>query len=185
MYTIGQLGKRFGLSRSTLLHYDALGLLRPSGRSGANYRLYTETDAERLDRILVFRKAGLPLKAIAPFVNKTDGGSGPPSLAHALEQRLTQINGEIGRLRRQQQVIVRLLEDDSALRRTRLLDKTQWVELLRVSGLDDKDMSRWHAEFEQRSPEAHQDFLEFLGINEQEIQYIRQSSHRHSKRIGR
>ncbi len=37
MHTIGQIGKRFGLPRSTLLYYDAIGLLSPSRRSDANY----------------------------------------------------------------------------------------------------------------------------------------------------
>ncbi|MEN8133472.1 MAG: MerR family DNA-binding transcriptional regulator [Pseudomonadota bacterium] len=78
MFTIGQIGKRFGISRSTLLYYDAIGLLRPSGRSTANYRLYTEDD-----------------------------------------------------------------------------------------------MLRWHTEFERLSPEAHQDFLEALGLPETEIRDIR------------
>lgn len=31
-------------------------------------------------------------------------------------------------------------------------------------GLDDGGMRKWHSEFEQRSPEAHQDFLESLGM---------------------
>ena len=48
--TVGRLAKRFGLSRSTLLYYDRLGLLCPSGRSGGDYRLYEDADAQRLDR---------------------------------------------------------------------------------------------------------------------------------------
>ena len=34
-------------------------------------------------------------------------------------------------------------------------------------------MSRWHVEFERLSPEAHQDFLEFLGLEDDEIARIR------------
>jgi DNA-binding transcriptional MerR regulator len=176
MYTIGQLGRRFGLSRSTLLHYDAIGLLQPSGRSGANYRLYTEADAERLDRITAFREAGLALKVIGTLIDDMDGATAAATLSRALEQRLTQINSEIRDLRRQQQVIVQLLGKDAILPPNRLLDKAQWVELLRATGLDDKDMEHWHAEFELRSPEAHQDFLEALGIPEEEIRTIRKLS---------
>jgi DNA-binding transcriptional MerR regulator len=40
MHTIGQAAKHANLSRSTLLYYDRIGLLRPSGRSRAGYRLY-------------------------------------------------------------------------------------------------------------------------------------------------
>ena len=42
----GELAKSAGLSRSTLLYYDRLGLLRPVGRSESNYRLYSATDAD-------------------------------------------------------------------------------------------------------------------------------------------
>ena len=50
MYTVGHLARSFGLSRSTLLYYDSIGLCKPSGRSAANYRTYTEKDRERLGR---------------------------------------------------------------------------------------------------------------------------------------
>lgn len=47
MYRIGELAALGGLSRSTLLYYDRIGLLSPSGRSEANYRLYSAEDRER------------------------------------------------------------------------------------------------------------------------------------------
>ncbi|MFC1747364.1 MerR family DNA-binding transcriptional regulator [Pseudomonadota bacterium] len=43
MHTIGEVSKRFSISRSTLLYYDAIGLLSPSGRSNANYRSIQKT----------------------------------------------------------------------------------------------------------------------------------------------
>jgi DNA-binding transcriptional MerR regulator len=179
MYTIGQVGKRFGLSRSTLLYYDNIGVLRPSGRSTANYRLYTEDDIVRLQRIVTYREAGLPLKTIAGLLSD-DGGQPLPAagVQDALEQRLGHINGEIQALRRQQQAIVRLMQDDAILKKTRLMNKTRWIELLRATGLEEKDMQRWHEEFESLSPEAHQDFLESLGIPQAEIKMIRDTSHR-------
>ena len=56
MLTISQLGRRFGLSRSTLLYYDSIGLLSPSLRSRANYRLYSRSDVERMELIDVYRQ---------------------------------------------------------------------------------------------------------------------------------
>lgn len=41
MYHISQLAQQFGLSRSTLLYYDRIGLLSPSARSEAGYRQYS------------------------------------------------------------------------------------------------------------------------------------------------
>src|ERR1044071_7203705 len=64
-WSISKLARAFGLSRSTLLYYDRIGLLKPSGRTGAGYRHYSQKDFRRLQRICQFREAGLPLKDIA------------------------------------------------------------------------------------------------------------------------
>ncbi|MYB83455.1 MAG: MerR family DNA-binding transcriptional regulator, partial [Chloroflexi bacterium] len=39
-YRIGELAARVGVSVRTLHHYDRLGLVQPSARSEAGYRLY-------------------------------------------------------------------------------------------------------------------------------------------------
>jgi len=40
-------------------------------------------------------------------------------------------------------------------------------------GLDEAQMHRWHKLFEARHPDAHQGFLEWLGLNREEIDRIR------------
>ena len=62
MLTISALAKAAGLSRSTLLYYDRLGLLKPSGRSRTGYRQYSPSDRERLALICPYRQMGIPLK---------------------------------------------------------------------------------------------------------------------------
>ena len=57
------------------------------------------------------------------------------------------------------------------------MNKTQWVELFRDSGLDETMMRKWHQLFEQRYPEQHQAFLEWLQIPTEEASQIRQTSH--------
>lgn len=171
MYTIGQLNKRFGLSRSTLLYYDTIGLLPASTRSASGYRLYTEQALQRMLQIQTYREAGLPLETIQTLL-----ASNTDSSASVLERHLQDLNLEIQRLRQQQQVIIRLLESPAALNHSRTMTKQRWVEMLRAAGLDEIGMNKWHAEFEQRSPEAHQDFLESLGLGEEEITLIRQRS---------
>ena len=52
----------------------------------------------------------------------------------------------------------------------------QWVEMLRTVGLSDDDMQRWHVVFEQRHPEGHQDFLEWLQLSETRITEIRKNA---------
>ncbi|QLQ31720.1 MAG: hypothetical protein HZT40_09070 [Candidatus Thiothrix singaporensis] len=56
------------------------------------------------------------------------------------------------------------------------LNKTQWVELFRATGLDEAAMRQWHRLFEQRHPAQHQAFLEWLQIPAEETAQIRQAS---------
>ena len=168
MYTVGQLGKRFGLSRSTLLYYDAIGLLSPSGRSQANYRLYTDDDLQRMAQIMTFRNTGLPLAAIKNLLQPDR--SSPSAI---LAQRLQSINGEIEQLRQQQRTLIKLLGPSHPLADARTMNKARWVSILRSTGLDEEGMNRWHAEFERSAPQAHQDFLESIGIEPNEITLIR------------
>lgn len=64
-HTVGDLATRAGVTVRTLHHYDEIGLLRPSGRSDAGYRLYGSGDIARLQQILFYRELGLPLEEIA------------------------------------------------------------------------------------------------------------------------
>jgi DNA-binding transcriptional MerR regulator len=168
MLTISQLARRFGLSRSTLLYYDSIGLLSPSERSAANYRLYSEADVERMELIDAYRRAGLPLSDIITVLSSDRG-----VLTERLEARLRATNREIADLRRQQRMIVDLMRSDVSLRESRSIDKDGWVAVLRATGMSDADMRRWHVEFERLSPGAHHDFLESLGIADDEIERTR------------
>ena len=171
MFTIGQVAKKYALSRSTLLYYDSIGLLSPGGRSESNYRLYSDSDLQKMDRIKLFRSAGLSLQSIALLLEKE--GS---ELDITLEHRLTAINSEIQELRNQQKVILKVLEVENFEASTRVITKKTWVALLRAAGLDDAGMKNWHIEFEKTSPEGHQDFLESIGIEEDEVAAIREWS---------
>jgi|TARA_B100002003_G_C14150603_1_gene553370 DNA-binding transcriptional MerR regulator len=124
-----------------------------------------------MDRIQLFRSAGLSLDSIVMLLGKKGD-----ELNATLEGRLSSINGEIQALRDQQKIILKILEKESAIRGTRVLTKKIWVSILEAAGLDDAAMENWHIEFEKTSPEAHQDFLETLGISDAEIARIRDRS---------
>ena len=68
-----------GVTVRTLHHYDRLGLLKPSYRSEAGYRLYTQRDLARLEQVVVLKFLGLPLKSIRTLL-KSDPGSLPEVL---------------------------------------------------------------------------------------------------------
>jgi len=168
MFTIGQVAKKYSLSRSTLIYYDSIGILTPSGRSESNYRLYSDNDLQKMDRIVLFRSAGLPLESIALLLEKEGG-----DLDSTLEKRLFSINSEIQGLRNQQNVILKILEIENLESHSRVITKEIWVSILKAAGLDEAGMRNWHIEFEKASPEGHQDFLESIGLSREEITTIR------------
>ena len=166
--TLGQLAREAGLARSSLLHYEAVGLLLPSGRSAGGYRLYDEAQRERLRAICAYRAAGLSLAAIrSVFASRGD------EAAQILEAHLLALNDEIARLRHRQKAIATLLAQPSFRRRGGPRGKDAWVALLRRAGFDEAQMDRWHAEFEAENPDSHAAFLGSLGLKEQEARAIR------------
>ena len=62
-YRIREFAECAGVTVKALHHYDRIGLLKPA-RGRARYRVYTEGDFERLDRIAAFKSLGIPLKQI-------------------------------------------------------------------------------------------------------------------------
>lgn len=54
------------------------------------------------------------------------------------------------------------------------ITKDQFSALLTEAGVTDAQKTRLHALFEQRHPEAHQKFLEFLGVSPAEVRQIRE-----------
>lgn len=81
-WTVGRLADLTGVTVRTLHHYDQIGLLSPTKRTYAGYRLYTEADLARLQRIVVYRRLEMPLDEIAALL---DGDDDP--VAHLRRQR--------------------------------------------------------------------------------------------------
>lgn len=67
----GELARRAGITVRTLHHYDALGLLRPSSRTEAGYRLYNARDIVFLQRIQLLKNLGFSLAEIGRLLNDT------------------------------------------------------------------------------------------------------------------
>lgn len=61
---VGELAAATGLTVRTLHYYEEIGLLVPSSRSEAGHRLYADADVERLYRVCLLRRLGLPLAEI-------------------------------------------------------------------------------------------------------------------------
>ncbi|MCX5377595.1 MerR family transcriptional regulator [Streptomyces sp. NBC_00091] len=68
-YSVGQVAGFAGVTVRTLHHYDEIGLLSPSGRSGAGHRRYDDADLDRLQQILFYRELGFPLDEVAVLLD--------------------------------------------------------------------------------------------------------------------
>lgn len=171
MYTISRLAKQYGLSRSTLLYYDSIGLLSPTERTESQYRLYSEEDRVRLEKICLYRQMGISLKDIKKILNAKSH-----TVTTILEKNLQAISEQIRSLRQQQFAIVELLKNENIIKQAGVLSKEAWVNILRSTGLNEEEMDKWHQEFEKNAPQAHHDFLISLGIPEKEVRAIRRES---------
>ena len=68
-YRVADVARQSGVSVRALHHYDEIGLLVPTGRTEAGYRLYTDADLLRLQQILIGRELGFSLEAIKRSLN--------------------------------------------------------------------------------------------------------------------
>lgn len=71
-YQPHEFAMRAGVTIRALHHYDRLGLLKPSGRTAAGYRLYTDRDLVRLEQIVALKFIGFPLSQIRDVLNGKD-----------------------------------------------------------------------------------------------------------------
>jgi MerR family transcriptional regulator, thiopeptide resistance regulator len=75
LYTVGEAAQLANVSVRTLHHYDDVGLLKPSARSPAGYRLYSADDLRRLQQILLYRELDFGLDEIASMLSDPDAGT--------------------------------------------------------------------------------------------------------------
>jgi DNA-binding transcriptional MerR regulator len=72
MLKVGELAARAGMTVRTLHHYDSIGLLVPSARSDAGYRLYDRNDVARLHQIQALRRFGMALADIGAYLDSPE-----------------------------------------------------------------------------------------------------------------
>lgn len=79
---IGEVARRSGVSARMLRHYDRIGLVRPTGRSGTGYRKYSPDDVRRLFHVECLRSLGLSLRDVGRVLD--DPGFRSPDLVDDL-----------------------------------------------------------------------------------------------------
>lgn len=134
MLKIGQLAKHAGLTVRTLHHYDDIGLLRPSVRTDAGYRLYGRDDVARLHQIQALRQLGMPLADIGSFL----AHSGTPALA-IVERQLAALDRQIDEAARMRTQLQHL---HARLSRGEQPELAEWLTTLEQMKMYDKYFSK-------------------------------------------
>jgi MerR family transcriptional regulator, thiopeptide resistance regulator len=102
--TVGQVAEQFDITVRTLHHYDEIGLLSPSERSLAGYRLYTAEDLTRLQHVVVYRRLGFALEEIALLLDH------PESVVQHLRRQRAAVLDRLDEMRGLVDAIDRALE---------------------------------------------------------------------------
>ncbi len=127
---VGELAKRAGITVRTLHHYEQTGLLLPSARSEAGYRLYNLADVQRLHMIQALAKAGLELAEIKDFLEQDT-----LSLPELLDAQITLLDRQlrsIHTLRDQLRMLRTGLENESEP------DLESWLQTLELMTMYDR-----------------------------------------------
>lgn len=101
--TVGAAAALLGVTVRTLHHWDEIGLVRPSARTGGGYRLYAAADLARAQRVLVYRELGVALDEIGQLLDA------PATVTASLRQQRDRLRARAARLDRMAAGLDRLI----------------------------------------------------------------------------
>jgi MerR family transcriptional regulator, thiopeptide resistance regulator len=124
-FKVGDLAKQTGVSVRTLHHYDEIGLLSPSHRTEAGYRVYSEDDIIRLQQIVSLRQLGFSLEQIRDCLEQEQF-----SPHHVVQLHLSQLKEQMAL---QQQLYARLEAIATRLQSTDIISIQEFIQLIEVT----------------------------------------------------
>jgi DNA-binding transcriptional MerR regulator len=134
MLKVGELAARAGLTVRTLHHYDSIGLLSPSARSNAGYRLYDRNDVARLQQIQALRTFGMALADIGAYLD-----SPAASPLAVVERQLSSLERQIAEAAHMREQLLRLRSKLVAGEET---DLSIWLTTLEQMTMYEKHFSK-------------------------------------------
>jgi DNA-binding transcriptional MerR regulator len=134
LWKVGDLAARTGLTVRTLHHYDQIGLLCPSGRTGSSHgsghRLYTAADVARLQQILSLRVLGFGLEQIREYLSRADYDP-----RQVVRLHLERVRGQADELRR---LADRLASLSDALEKAEVVSADEFLTTIREMTMIEK-----------------------------------------------
>jgi ubiquinone/menaquinone biosynthesis C-methylase UbiE/DNA-binding transcriptional MerR regulator len=126
VYTAGIFAKKAGITLKTIHHYHKEGLLCPSSYNDAGYRLYSDEDFQRLQKILTLKFIGFSLEEIRQLM-KSDYLNN--NVRESLNLQMDIIDEKINHL-----ILVKkaIKETESMMDNERSLDWTKFTNIIKV-----------------------------------------------------
>ncbi|MEX8193497.1 MerR family transcriptional regulator [Comamonas guangdongensis] len=128
MLKVGELARQTGLTVRSLHHYDQIGLVTPSARSAAGYRLYAPADVRRLQSVQALRDLGFGLARIAEMLAQPVPEGAP---LQQIEAQLREVDAAIARSRQVREQLSLLLQT-VALDEAASAEAAPWQRLLEL-----------------------------------------------------
>jgi DNA-binding transcriptional MerR regulator len=133
IFTIGELARRTGLPVKTIRFYSDEGLLPPTDRTGAGYRLYDATAMARLELVRTLRELGLGLADVSAALTRSS------TVGELANRHVEALDEQIRRLRLRRAVLRAVAKRDSELEEVKLMN--------RLASMSDEERKRLVDEF--------------------------------------
>lgn len=113
---IGSVARELGINPKTIRYYEEIGLIPPAQRTGTGYRIYSQSDIDRIAFILRARELDFSLDDIGEILALREKGEAPCLYVTELVARqlavidakiaaLNQLRQELDEIQRQAQII--------------------------------------------------------------------------------
>lgn len=153
-FTVGDLSRLTGVTVRALHHYDEIGLVKPSQRSAAGYRLYADRDVLRLQQVLVLRELGVPLEEISAVL---DTEADRAAMLRRHRDALIEKRGRIDAMVTAVDAALRVLEEGS--RKMKAEDFKELFDGFNPEDYDEEVRQRWgHTESYKESMRRTQQY---------------------------
>jgi Predicted transcriptional regulators len=125
---ISEFARKSGVTVKTLLHYDKIGLLKPSSKTEAGYRIYCDDDFIKLQQVTTLKFIGLSLEEITQLINEKmpDMQSMISIQTKALEDKKRQIEA----------VITALNKAEKQIKNNAFLEVQQLIDIIKLSKME-------------------------------------------------
>ncbi len=127
---ISEFAERAGVTVKTLLHYDKIGLLKPTQKTESGYRIYCEDDFLKLQQITTLKFIGLSLKEINQILH--DNGENLENMIEIQKKSLEEKKKHI------ESVITVFNKAESQINKEGFLDIDKFIDIIKITNMENR-----------------------------------------------